>query len=986
MTAPRSLALTCAAICTAVAPAVGWQTGSARTLDRIDDALGGGTALDSGDFFGSAVAPLGDLDGDGNNDLAIGANGDDDGGNARGAVWILFLDEDQNVSSEQKVSDTAGGFGGALDDIDFFGNSLANLGDLDGDGNVDLAVGAYLDDDGGTDRGAVWILFLDSDGTVKSEQKISDTAGGFGGTLDDSDFFGRSVTRLEDIDGDGVDEIAVGAHSDDDGGPSHGAVWILFLNTDGTVKGHQKISDTAGLFTGTLDFDDRFGYSVSSLGDLDGDGTDELAVGAILDDDGGANRGAVWVLFLDTDGTVQSHQKISSTAGGFGGALADGDRFGSSVGVMGDVDGNGVVELLVGATNDSEVGPLAGAAWTVFLNSNGTANSERENSYWNGIVGGLIRDGDELGYSISGVGDLDGDGAEDYVVGARGDDQGGSNTGAAWLFYLPPDTTGSVQAHREIGDGQGGFTGVLHDVNFFGHAVAELGDLDGDGVPDLAVGANFDNDGGPRRGAVWVLFLNSDGTVKSEQKISDTAGGFSGVIGDDHRFGSALAAVNDLNGDGVVDLAVGSDDNAVWILFLDTDGTVKAEQEISATAGGFTGGPFSLSGFGRSLAAIGDLNGDGVADLAVGEPEANEAASAPGAVWILFLDTDGTVKAEQVIGFTANGFGPPLISSFDFGAAVAPLGDLDGDDVEDIAIGAGGSSEVWTVFLNTDGTVKAKQRIDSTEGGLVGLASFIGGALSGLGDIDGDGVVELAVGNHRDHNGGTRRGAVWIWFLNPDGTVHYERKISDNTGGFTGVLNDADEFGWSVASIGDLDLDGLSELAVGARTDDGGGNDRGAVWTLFLDGDKTTPGEPYCTAGTSAAGCQALLSGTGTASATATSGYSLTAVGVEGQKDGLFFFGTNGRQANPWGSGTSYQCVVPPVARGGLLPSVGTVGSCDGSFTQDLNALWCPTCPRPLKNPGAGATVQAQLWYRDPTNTSNQTTSLSNAVEFPVRL
>ena len=143
--------------------------------------------------------------------------------------------------------------------------------------------------------------------------------------------------------------------------------------------------------------------------------------------------------------------------------------------------------------------------------------------------------------------------------------------------------------------------------------------------------------------------------------------------------------------------------------------------------------------------------------------------------------------------------------------------------------------------------------------------------------------------------------------------------------------------------------------------------------------------ENYCTAGTSASGCQATLSASGVASATAASGFTVTAGSVEGQKDGLFFFGTNGRQANPWGSGTSFQCVVPPVARGGLLVGTGTVGACDGSLAQDLNALWCPTCPRPAKNPGAGALVQIQMWYRDPLSTSNQTTSLSDAAEFTVQ-
>jgi hypothetical protein len=144
------------------------------------------------------------------------------------------------------------------------------------------------------------------------------------------------------------------------------------------------------------------------------------------------------------------------------------------------------------------------------------------------------------------------------------------------------------------------------------------------------------------------------------------------------------------------------------------------------------------------------------------------------------------------------------------------------------------------------------------------------------------------------------------------------------------------------------------------------------------------PSENYCTAGTSASGCNALLSATGTSSATTPTGFVLTAASVEGSKDGIFFFGTNGRQANSWGNGTSYQCVIPPIQRGGLLMGSGTNGVCDGTFSQDLNAYWCPTCPKPNHNPGVGAVVQAQLWYRDPQNTSNQTTSLSDAIEVLV--
>jgi hypothetical protein len=210
---------------------------------------------------------------------------------------VLFLNGDGTVKSHQKISDTQGGFNGSLDNGDQFGCRMANLGDLDGDGVTDLAVTANNDDDGGTDRGAVWILFLNSDGTVKSHQKISDTQGGFTGSLSDGDRLGE-VENVGDLDGDGVTDLAGGAQKDDDGGADRGALWLMFLNSDGTVKAHQKISAIAGNFTGSLDNGDNFASGVANIGDLDGDGVTDLVVAAQTDDDGGTDQGAVWVLFL----------------------------------------------------------------------------------------------------------------------------------------------------------------------------------------------------------------------------------------------------------------------------------------------------------------------------------------------------------------------------------------------------------------------------------------------------------------------------------------------------------------------------------------------------------------------------------------------------------------------------------------------------------------------------------------------------------------
>ena len=427
------------------------------------------------------------------------------------------------VQSLQKISDTEGGFTGTLDDGDSFGTSVAGIGDLDGDGVEDLAVGALADDDGGDLRGAVWVLLMNTDGTVKSQQKISDTEGGFTGTLDDGDFFGRSVAGIGDLDGDGVQDIAVGAFLDDDGGLNRGAVWILFLNTNGTVKSHGKISATAGGFTGTLDENDAFGVSMAGVGDLDGNGVQYIVVGAVGDDDGGDGRGAVWILFLNTNGTVSSHQKISDTAGGFNGTLDNSDSFGRSVAGLGDLDGDGVQDIAVGAHHDADGGFQRGAVWILFLNTNGTVKSHQKISDTAGGFTGTLDDEDLFGTSVAGIGDLDGGGVEDLAVGAYHDDDGGagSDRGAVWVLFL--NTNGTVARHQKISSTEGGFTGTLDDEDFFGWSVAGLGDLDGDGKHDIAVGAFGDDDGGFDHGAVWVLFLDGI-VVPNESAPADTPG------------------------------------------------------------------------------------------------------------------------------------------------------------------------------------------------------------------------------------------------------------------------------------------------------------------------------------------------------------------------------------------------------------------------------------------------------------------------------
>ncbi|MCI0635413.1 MAG: integrin alpha [Actinobacteria bacterium] len=421
------------------------QAGTVRSEQKISETAGGfGGLLVGDDHFGGSIVSLGDLDGDGVSDLAVGADGDNDGGQDQGAVWILFLNADGTVENEQKISELTGGFGGVLDPGDHFGCGVAAVGDLDGDGVPDLCAGAEWDDDGGNLQGALWMLFLNADGTVKAQRKISETAGGFGGTLNVNDNLGRSVAALGDLDGDGVTDLAVGAPGDHLGASVLGAVWILFLNPDGTVKAEQKINELNGGFGGNLDHGDLFGISVAALGDLDGDGVGDLAVGAPRGDD----EGAVWILFMNSDGTVSSEQKVSDAAGGFGGVLGSNDQFGISVAAPGDLDGDGTVDLAVGANHDSFDGYDQGATWILFMAADGTVESEQKISETSGGFGGDLDPGvpfsevgDQFGWSLAALGDQDGDGVSDLAVGALWDDDGGNFQGAVWILFMagPPE-------------------------------------------------------------------------------------------------------------------------------------------------------------------------------------------------------------------------------------------------------------------------------------------------------------------------------------------------------------------------------------------------------------------------------------------------------------------------------------------------------------------------------------------------------------------
>ncbi|NQT17348.1 MAG: FG-GAP repeat protein, partial [Planctomycetes bacterium] len=445
--------------------------------------------------------------------------------------------------------------------------------------------------------------FLNSDGTVKGHQKISDTEGNFTGTLDDSDRFGSSVANVGDLDADGVTDLAVGADGDDDGSAASGAVWMLFLNSDGTVKDHRKISSTEGLFTGSL-YGDNFGCSVASVGDLDGDGGADLAVGARYDDDGGLSRGSVWMLFLAQESgdygdapdpdyptlfASDGARHLVDLNGPFMGTFPDVEPDGQhdATATADDTDGNDDEDglsnpqvdlaLTVGAapsvnvTVTNNTGVDATLYGWIDYNGDGTFDNATERAS-TVVPDGTSGGGATLNFPVAPWGSV----TETYARfrfstdAAASDPTGSASDGevedyAATIAYR---SDGTVEGHQKISDTEGGFTGTLDNSDFFGHSVANVGDLDGDGVTDLAVGAYFDADGGSARGAVWMVFLAPEEDFGDAPTLAQSgfAASYPTTLADSgaqhDTVGPTLGANRDSEPDGQPDPNALGDDNA----------------------------------------------------------------------------------------------------------------------------------------------------------------------------------------------------------------------------------------------------------------------------------------------------------------------------------------------------------------------------------------------------------------------------------------
>jgi VCBS repeat protein/FG-GAP repeat protein len=365
--------------------------------------------------------------------------------------------------------------------------------------------------------------------------------------------------------------------------------------------------------------DDRFGQSVAMLGDVDGDGICDLAVGS-------------WYPASTFEGAAYVYSGATGTLI----RRIDGDQanegLGFSLAALNDVDGDGVPDLAIGAPWSTEAG---GARGRVCVYSGATGAL-----VWFQPSQGYLA---QLGYSMARVGDVDGDGADDFVAGAPYlNNSPQVNVGAAYLFS---GRTGTVL-----------YTWFGNEDNLkLGIASGFAGDANGDGIPDVAVAAKLYS--GNDRGRVY-LYSGKDGSLLQT---------WTGTI-DAAQFGNGLASMGDLNGDGCADLAIGSLAATDVYLYSGKDGSLIDT---------IHGNP-AQDGFGASLANAGDLDGDGIAELIVGDPKDSSPYSSHEGSVRLF---NGRTRRE-LYKFDVERPGANL------GSAVAGGQDVDGDGIPDILAGA----------------------------------------------------------------------------------------------------------------------------------------------------------------------------------------------------------------------------------------------------------------------------------------------------------